>query len=58
MILRHRQTPWTDSVSSLLFAALGKAEPLVMVQSGERKQTDRRTLPSALSRCFAKLRVR
>ncbi len=25
----YRQTPWTDNDSSLLFAALGKAEPLL-----------------------------
>ncbi len=25
----HRQTPWTDNDSSLLFAALGKAQPLL-----------------------------
>ncbi len=27
--LTHRQTPQTDNYSSLLFAALGKAEPLI-----------------------------
>ncbi len=28
--LTHTQTPWTDNDSSLLFAALGKADPLVL----------------------------
>ncbi len=37
----HRQTPWTDNDSSLLFAAQ------------TNKQTNKRTLPSALSPCFA-----
>ena len=58
----HRQTPSTDNESSLLCAALGKAEPLISTaacrKTGELgqtdKQTDGRTLPSALSPCFAK----
>ena len=45
----HRQTSWTDNDSSLLFAALGKAEPLNIkvigqaVQPWERWRTDGRT---------------
>ena len=32
----HRQTPWTDKDSSLLFAALDKAEPLILT-AGHQK---------------------
>ena len=55
----HRRTSWTDNDSSLLFAALGKAEPLIstltrdldpdlhtkyqMIQLWERWRTDGRT---------------
>ncbi len=31
----HIQTPWTDDDSSLLFAALGKAEPLISTTARE-----------------------
>ncbi len=32
----HRQTPWTDNDSSLLFAALGKAEPLILIAARQK----------------------
>ncbi len=32
----HRQTPWTDKVSTLLFAALGKAEPLISTATHQK----------------------
>ncbi len=32
----HRQTPWTDNYSSLLFAAVGKAEPLLSGTDGQK----------------------
>ena len=42
--LTHRQTSWTDNVSSLLFVALGKAEVIGQtVQLWECWRTDRRT---------------
>ena len=48
-----RQTPLTDNDSSLLFAALGKAEPLISTATRQKfdlyAQTDRRMLPSTLS---------
>ena len=59
----HRKIPRTDNDSSLLFVALGKAEPLVPtaarqkfgIESADKHtdgRTDRRTLPSALSLRF------
>ena len=68
--LIHRQTLLTDNDSSLLFAALGKAEPLILTTeigryqgcrsngSSVRAETDRRMLPSALSPCFALIKIR
>ena len=32
----HRQTTWTDNDSSLLFSALGKAEPLISTASRQK----------------------
>ncbi len=32
----HRPTPWTDNDSSLLFAALGKAEPLISTTTRQK----------------------
>ena len=54
----HRQRHWTDNDSSLLLAALGKAEVKRFSCEMLDRQTDRRTLPSALYPCFAKLRGR
>ena len=39
----HRQTPWTDNDSSLVFAALGKAEPLGPAVKSANRQTDTHT---------------
>ncbi len=36
----HRQTPWTDNDSSLLFAALGKAEPLISIAARQKFEFD------------------
>ncbi len=39
--LTHRQTPWTDNYSSLLFAdALGKAEPLISTAARQKFDLD------------------
>ncbi len=38
--LTHRQTPWTDNDSSLLFAALGKAEPLISTAAHQKFDLD------------------
>ncbi len=32
----HRQRPWTDNDSSLLFSALGKAEPLISTAARQK----------------------
>ncbi len=32
----HRQTPWTENDSSLLFVALGKAEPLISTATHQK----------------------
>ncbi len=36
----HRQTPRTDNDSSLLFAALGKAEPLISIATHQKFDPD------------------
>ena len=36
----HRQTPWTDNDFSLLFAALGKAEPLILTTRHQKFDLD------------------
>ena len=50
MIIQYTDKPWTDNDSSLLFAAQGKADPLISADG----RTDWHTLPSILSPCFAK----
>ena len=36
----HRQTPWTDNDPSLLFAALGKAKPLISTATRQKFDLD------------------
>ncbi len=45
----HRQTPWTDNDSSLLFAALGKAEPLISTDTRQKFDLDLWPWPMTLT---------
>ncbi len=38
--LTHRQTPWTDNDSSLLFAVLGRPEPLLLTAAHQKFDLD------------------
>ncbi len=49
---KHRQTPETDNDSSLLFAALGKAEPLISTAARWKLDLDLRPWPMTLPPTF------
>ncbi len=44
----HRQTPWTDN-DSLLFAALGKAEPLISTATRQKFDLELSPCPMTLT---------
>ena len=48
----HRQTLWTDNDSSLLFAALGKAQPLISTTARQKFYLDLQPWPQPLTLTF------